>query len=158
NDRLRGHVGCRHASIKLRHNEHVAAPDAVVQPLDGEDVSPGAQAGFSRGDIENVEGCGVGLVQCGRSGVPLHRAGSIGGSENDPVEKCYKTVVVLHAQLETIKGRGIRDIEFNPDINAVVVAHRNINVQSDERFITGTAFVTDARDTGQPGADIEGFK
>ena len=59
------------AAVELRHEDHVAAGDAVVQPLYRENVPSGPQIGFFGRYIKDLERRRAGFMLRRRGGVPL---------------------------------------------------------------------------------------
>ena len=71
NRRLNVHRRAGRADVELRHDDHVAAPDAVVQPLYRENVPSSPQIGFLGRYIIDLEGRRTRLMLRRRGGVPL---------------------------------------------------------------------------------------
>ncbi len=102
--------------------------------MDGQDVGPGDEIGYSGGDIEGFgdEGFAVqGFVGC--NGVPCEGGGrAVAACDLVAVDVGDEAVVVLHMEEQLLDADGVGDGEWDADIGgAVDVVHCGPDVGSD---------------------------
>ncbi len=127
--------------------------------MNGEDILPGLQGAEVLRNVVGVEAPGIGLV-AGVEGrrVPGHRPRCVVGLDHRAIDEGHEPVVPLHAQFEAVEGTGIRHVEGDADVNAVVAHHLRVDVGADQGLVATGALVADSGGPCDPAGGVEGLE
>ncbi len=142
---------------KRRADQHVGAPAAIVEAVDGEDVRHLHQLVHVAAEREwlELEGVWIRVIRTG-TGAPAERDWRTVARDLDAVEVGHEAIVVLELHLEARDLTHIAHAEWYAHVDArALVVHLPFDVEIDRAVIAAAALVADPGRPARPRAVVE---
>jgi len=140
-------------------NQEIGAGDAIIEPVNRQDVSAQTKLANRRGDVERLELDRVEVgVAPGGARIPGRCAINHGPLHFDAVEVGHETIIVSHPQSQpaSLDQDLRRHFEGNADVTALVMlVHGVLHIDVNELLVPCTAFVADPSGAVGPGRIVE---